>query len=89
MLYVPAGKPVVFQVNGLVPYTELVQTPVDGFSTQSWYSAVPEPPEAEAWKLTPVPGALGPAGVTDVRLTDDTGITPAAARVYVVPVYAS
>jgi hypothetical protein len=35
MSYVPAGKPVVVQVNGLVPYGELVQAAVTGLYTQS------------------------------------------------------
>jgi hypothetical protein len=88
MVYVPAGKPVVVQVNGVVPYPEPVQAAVTGLNTQSWYSGIPEPPVAKAAKLTLVPMALGLAGVTDVMLTDATGISPVV-RVYVVAVKAS
>ena len=69
MVYVPAGKPVVVQVNGLVPYAPaLVQVNVTGLYTQSWYSGVPEPPEATAVKET-----LGLVKIGQFR-TEDTDL---------------
>ena len=66
----PAGRLVVFQVRGLEPYAEVLQVPVTGFRTQSWYSGVPEPPVATALKLMLVPILLDPGGVTEVRCTE-------------------
>jgi hypothetical protein len=77
MGYVPTGKPVVDQTNGLGPNAEPVQVNVTGLYTQSLYSGVPEPPAATGVKVTVgvVATGCGEAGTVDKMLTDATGIT--------------